>query len=85
MIFRKSLSPLSKARRLKINNINQYRRRTNCGLKISGYTALKVFLGVFVVRIFPHSGCMRRDAEYLSVFNPNTGIYKHFSRSASMI
>ena len=29
----------------------------------------------FLVRIFPHSDWIRRDAEYLSVFNPNAGKY----------
>ena len=29
----------------------------------------------FLVRIFPHSDCIRRDTKYLSVFSPNTGKY----------
>ena len=29
--------------------------------------------GVILVAIFPHSDWIRRDAEYLSVFNPNAG------------
>ena len=28
---------------------------------------------VFLVRIFPHSGWIRKDTEYLSVFSPNSG------------
>ena len=31
--------------------------------------------GVFLVHIFPHSDCIRRDTSYLSVFNPNAGKY----------
>ena len=35
-------------------------------------TAWKVsVLGLFVVRIFPHSDLIRRDTSYLSVFSPN--------------
>ena len=30
-------------------------------------------LGVFLVRIFLHSDCMRRDTEYISLFSPNAG------------
>ena len=30
---------------------------------------------LFLVRIFPHSDCIRRDTKYLSVFSPNTGKY----------
>ena len=29
--------------------------------------------GVFLVRIFPHTNWMRKDAKYLSVFSPNAG------------
>ena len=37
-------------------------------------TAQKVpVYGVIVVHIFPHSGWMWRDTEYLSLFSPNTG------------
>ena len=32
-------------------------------------------LGVFVVRIFPHSDWIRSDTEYLSVFGGNVGKY----------
>ena len=31
--------------------------------------------GIFLVRNFPHSDWIRRDTEYLSVFNPNVGKY----------
>ena len=31
--------------------------------------------GVFLVRIFPHSGWIWRDTEYLSVFSSNAGKY----------
>ena len=30
---------------------------------------------LFLVRVFPHSGWMRRDTSYLSVFSPNAGKY----------
>ena len=30
---------------------------------------------VFLVRIFPHSNCIRRDIPYLSVFSPNAEKY----------
>ena len=30
---------------------------------------------LFLVRIFPHSGWIRRDTKYLSVFSPNAGKY----------
>ena len=37
-------------------------------------TAWKVYLfGVFLVRIFLHADCIRRDTEYFSVFSPNMG------------
>ena len=40
------------------------------------FTAWKVFVfGVFLVCIFPHSDCIRRDAPYLSVFRPNVRKY----------
>ena len=35
---------------------------------------LSVF-GVFLVRIFPYSGWIRRNAKYISVFSPNAGKY----------
>ena len=31
--------------------------------------------GVFLVRIFPHLDCIRRDTKHLSVFGPNVGKY----------
>ena len=31
---------------------------------------------VFLAPIFPHSGWIRRDTEYLSVFSPNAGKYE---------
>ena len=41
---------------------------------LNASTAWKVSVcGVFVVRMFPHSGWIRRDTEYLSVFSPNMG------------
>ena len=37
-------------------------------------TAWKVSVfGIFLVRIFPYSDWIRRDASYLSVFSPNAG------------
>ena len=37
-------------------------------------TALKVYVFVVVlIRIFPHSDCIWKNTEYLSVFSPNTG------------
>ena len=48
------------------------------------YTTWKVFVfGVFLVRIFPHLDWIRRDTPYLSVFSPNAGKYRHFSRSVT--
>ena len=41
------------------------------------YTAWKVSkYGVFLVCIFAHSDWIRRDTEYLSIFNPNAGKYR---------
>ena len=40
-------------------------------------TAWKVSLfGVFLVRTFPHSDCIRRDTPYLSILGPNARIYE---------
>ena len=40
------------------------------------FTKGKVFVfGVFLIRIFPHSDWMRRDASYLSVFSETAGKY----------
>ena len=30
----------------------------------------------FLVRIFPHSGLIRRDTPYLSIFSPNAGKHR---------
>ena len=36
----------------------------------------KSVFGVFLVFIFPHSDWIRRDTEYIFVFNPNAGKYR---------
>ena len=63
----------------RINKIPDINHNTNLVQKhnnIMCTTILKVsVLGVFLVRIFPHSNWIRRDSPYLSVFSLNAGKY----------
>ena len=51
--------------------------RTNTAWKVSvfGVLLVRIFLGVFLVRIFPHSDWIRRDTPYVSIFIANAGKY----------
>ena len=51
-----------------------FRRVLNTPLHIATMWKMSVF-GVFLVRIFPHSKWICRDAEYLSVFSPDAWQY----------
>ena len=48
----------------------QYFKRL--GPRLGNNKQVSVF-GVFLVRIFPHSGWIWRDTEYISLFSPNSG------------